>query len=169
MWNDNNGRVRVLGRRWNWIKTQNRVVLSFLAFALKFTWWTFHIPDSSFHSHLPLVAKGMMFLLSFDGHRNLSTTKDELRSLRSNPVVSYSLRIFGLDQMTTVAIRIPLMEFSSRIGFSSTYVLDHGTPRTTTSKVRPRVAIQQRETVRQYPLLEKERYFTSLLIRHDLL
>ena len=71
-----------------------------------------------------LVVRGMMSLL----RRTSEVVLDKRQTSKAtecNLVASYSLRIFDLGQMTAVAIRIPLIEFSSRIGFSSTYVLDH--------------------------------------------
>jgi len=48
----------------------------------------------------------------------------ECLTLESGRIL-FSFRIFDLGYITMVVNRIPLMEFSSQIGFSSTYVLDH--------------------------------------------
>jgi len=92
VWNINNVRIRVLERRWDWIKTQNRVVLSSLVFAFKFTLWTFHIPGSS--RYVPFTSTCGKRNDVFIFFRWTLEVYDERRTsevTECNPVASYSL------------------------------------------------------------------------------
>lgn len=76
---------------------------SLLSRSFKFTLQTFHIPDSpryvSFAFAFACGRRNDVFTFFFNGCCPRGKTDSDF--LRCNPVESYSLRVFSLDQMTT--------------------------------------------------------------------
>jgi len=132
---------------------------SLLPRSSKFTLRTFHIRSSRYVPFVRfLAARRMTSLFSFDGCRCRPPCKAGLDA--SNPVESYfrsssrsTYRVFSFHQMTTVAIRVPLMEFSSQIGFSSSCVhpMAYYPMAENLQRVKfARVDVRRREIVRHY-------------------
>lgn len=136
---------------------------SLLPRSFKFTLRTFHIPDSPRYVSFTFARGRRNDVFTFFRRmlKTLSTRKDRLWFLWCNLVESYSLRVFSFDHMTHHGDQNPFDGI-----FKSNRILLY-------LRIQSRLAknfqwakftrISVRRRVRQYSLLDTERYFMLLL------